>query len=203
MEDYSSRFVGGLDMTLAGAKKAVALLAGDWRSGFGDRRRGTAPSTEFLCSAGGSAQRRKPAATGDRHRFAGHQDGAGALEFAIVAPLFLLIVLGLLVYGIYLGSVHSVEQLAADAARASVAGISDAERVQIATQHVTINAGDYPLLDASKVTVSAGPSSADPSQFRVSVRFDASNLPIWGLSGLVPLPDRVIERTSVIKRGGF
>lgn len=129
--------------------------------------------------------------------------GASALEFAIVVPVFLLIVLGILTYGIYLGSVHSVEQLAADAARASVAGLSDAERVQIATQHVATNAHDYPLLDASKIAVEAGASPLNSSQFRVSVRFDASGLPIWIMSGIVPMPDRTIERSSVIKRGGF
>jgi Flp pilus assembly protein TadG len=132
-----------------------------------------------------------------------NRSGASALEFAIVLPVFLLIVLGILTYGIYLGSVHSVEQLAADAARASVAGLSDSEHVQIATQHVTTNAGDYPLLNASKIAVEAGASPSDASQFRVMVRFDASDLPIWIMSGIVPMPDRVIERTSIIKRGGF
>lgn len=129
--------------------------------------------------------------------------GASAIEFAIVLPVFLLIVLGILTYGIYLGSAHSVEQLAADAARASVAGLSDSERVQIATQHVTANADGYPLLNASKIAVEAGASPLDSSQFRVLVRFDASDLPIWIMSGIVPMPDRIIERTSVIKRGGY
>lgn len=131
------------------------------------------------------------------------QRGASAVEFAIVAPLFLVLVLALLAYGIYLGSVHSVEQLAADAARASIAGLSDAERIQIATAHVATNTPDYPLLDVTKVTVVAGPSTADPSQFRVSVRFDSSNLPIWVVAGLVPMPDPIIVRTTVIKRGGY
>ncbi len=131
------------------------------------------------------------------------RSGASALEFAIVLPVFLLIVLGILTYGIYLGSVHSVEQLAADAARASVAGLSDSERTQIATQHVATNAKGYPLLNASKIAVEAGASPLDASQFRVMVRFDASDLPIWIMSGIVPMPDRMIERTSVIKRGGF
>jgi Flp pilus assembly protein TadG len=144
-------------------------------------------------------------ARGRHHVAAMVQDrsGASALEFAIVLPVFLLIVLGILTYGIYLGSVHSVEQLAADAARASVAGLSDSERTQIATQHVTTNANGYPLLNASKIAVEAGASPLDASQFRVMVRFDASDLPIWIMSGIVPMPDRMIERTSVIKRGGF
>jgi Flp pilus assembly protein TadG len=148
----------------------------------------------------------KPLRVAREHRVAAmilNRSGASALEFAIVLPVFLLIVLGILTYGIYLGSVHSVEQLAADAARASVAGLSDSERVQIATQHVTTNAGDYPLLNASKIAVEAGASPLDASQFRVMVRFDASDLPIWIMSGIVPMPDRVIERTSIIKRGGF
>jgi Flp pilus assembly protein TadG len=134
---------------------------------------------------------------------AGRQDGASAIEFAIVAPVFLLVVLGILVYGIYLGSAHSVEQLAADAARASIAGLTDAERIQIATQHVIRNAPDYPLLSADKVSVDAGASPTDPTQFRVSVRFDASELPIWAVADFVPMADRIIERSSVIKRGGY
>jgi Flp pilus assembly protein TadG len=130
-------------------------------------------------------------------------DGASALEFAVVLPVFLLVVFGILTYGIYFGSAHSVEQLAADAARASVAGLSDAERVEIATQHVANNAPDYPLLSPNRITVEAGASQTDPSQFRVSVRFDARDLPIWVMSGFVPMPGRIIERTSVVKRGGY
>lgn len=129
--------------------------------------------------------------------------GASAIEFAIVLPVFLLIVLGILVYGIYLGSAHSVGQLTADAARASVAGLSDNERIQIATQYVAANASAYPLVDARKITVVAGAKPASPSQFEVTVRFDASDLPIWSVEALVPMPSRTIERTSVIKRGGY
>lgn len=136
-------------------------------------------------------------------RLSRQEHGASAIEFAIVAPVFLVIALGILTYGIYLGSAHSVEQLAADAARASVAGITDVERVQIATRHVANNATDYPLLTATNVSVVAGASPTDPSQFRVSVRFDASDLPIWIMANFVPMPERIIERTSVIKRGGY
>lgn len=136
-------------------------------------------------------------------RLCQQEQGASAIEFAIIAPVFLTVVFGILAYGIYLGSAHSVEQLAADAARASVAGITDAERTQIATQHVANNAPDYPLLSAAKVSVVAGASPTDPSQFRVSVRFDASDLPIWIMADFVPMPERIIERTSVIKRGGY
>jgi len=92
---------------------------------------------------------------------------------------------------------------AADAARASIAGLSDTERNLLATQYIATSAADYPLIDPTKLTVEAAASPADSSQFRVSVRFDASGLPIWIMSNFVPMPDRVIERTSVVKRGGY
>ena len=60
--------------------------------------------------------------------------GAAALEFAVVLPVFLAVMLGILAYGIYFGAVHSAAQLAADAARASVAGLSDDERAAIANE---------------------------------------------------------------------
>jgi Flp pilus assembly protein TadG len=109
----------------------------------------------------------------------------------------------LLAYGIYFGAAHSVQQLAADAARASVSGITDAERVAIAQAHVAASEGSYPLLASEHLAVTAGALAADPSQFEVRVVFDSEDLPIWAFSGLVPLPQKSIERVAVIKRGGY
>ncbi|MDX2290554.1 MAG: TadE/TadG family type IV pilus assembly protein [Hyphomicrobiaceae bacterium] len=125
------------------------------------------------------------------------------MEFAIVLPVFLLILFAMLAYGLYLGAAHGTAQLAADAARASVSGLSDAERQSIATEHIRTAAGSYPLLDATKVSVEAGPLPADTTQFRVAVRYNADDLPIWVFEGLLPLPGRTIERVATIKRGGY
>lgn len=135
-------------------------------------------------------------------RLSNNISGASAVEFAIVASLFLMVALGILAYGIYLSAAHSVSQLAADSARASIAGLNDTERAKIATDHVTLHAKDFILLDKTKVTVEAAPL-ADSNQFQVVVRFDASDLPIWFMSGLVPLPPKIIERSASIKRGGY
>ena len=129
--------------------------------------------------------------------------GSAAVEFAMVLPVFLLILLGILSFGIYFGAAHSVAQLAADAARASVAGLSDAERATIARQHVATSASEYLLLKHEKITVEAAPLEGDATQFRVAVRFDASHFPIWGFSPFVPLPPPIIERTATVKRGGY
>lgn len=130
-------------------------------------------------------------------------DGAAAVEFAVVFPVALLFFCGLLVYGIYFGAAHSVQQLAADAARASVSGITDAERIAIAQAHVAASGGGYPLLTADHLTITAGALPADPTQFEVRVVFNSEDLPIWAFSGLVPLPEKSIERVAIIKRGGY
>jgi Flp pilus assembly protein TadG len=129
--------------------------------------------------------------------------GSVAVEFAIIFPIALVFFCGLLAYGIYFGAAHSVQQLAADAARASVAGLDDAERVSIAVTHVASSGAAYPLLKSDRLTVTARPLAQDASQFEVRVAFNSADLPIWSLAGLVPLPPRLIERAAVIKRGGY
>ena len=129
--------------------------------------------------------------------------GAAAIEFAIVLSLFVALALGVLAYGIYLGAAHGVSQLAADAARASVAGLSDAERTSIAREHVEKNATDFLLLSPDRIVVEAAPSPKDANQFQVVVRYDAANLPIWFMSGILPLPSKTIIRSASIKRGGY
>ena len=129
------------------------------------------------------------------------RSGVAAIEFAIVAPVFFLMVLGLLAYAIYFGMVHSVQQLAA--ARASVAGITADERAALARSNVANGLPNYPLLDPSKLTVAAAPSGSDPNLFAVDLSYDASGNTIFALEGIVPMPPRVIERQAVIRRGGY
>ncbi len=136
-------------------------------------------------------------------RFHRCDSGASAVEFAIVAPVFIVLLLGALAYGMYLGTSHSVAQLTADAARASVAGLNDAERASIARDHVARNASGFPLVDPDRLQVQAGPSPTDGSQFQVVLRYDASHMPIWYMSSFLPMPEKTLQRTSVIKRGGL
>jgi Flp pilus assembly protein TadG len=50
-------------------------------------------------------------------RFRADTAGTSAVEFAMLAPLFILLLLGMVAYGIYFGASHWVQQIAADAAR--------------------------------------------------------------------------------------
>lgn len=128
--------------------------------------------------------------------------GTSAVEFAVIAPLFIATILGMVAYGIYFGASHSIQQIAADAARASVAGIDDAERREIAARYVRDNSGGYPFIRADRVTLELGGSEMDPELFRVLIRYDARELPIWGLFDRVPMPSTTIRRQSQIRIGG-
>lgn len=126
-----------------------------------------------------------------------------AIEFAIVSPIFLLLLFGMVAFGIHFGASHSVQQIAADAARASVAGLDETEREAIVTRYVDEHAGGYPLIDPTKLTISAADDGAADGAFTVSLSYDARGLPIWNLLAGLPLPGKTIVKQSVIRMGGI
>ncbi|WP_256805489.1 MULTISPECIES: TadE/TadG family type IV pilus assembly protein [unclassified Bradyrhizobium] len=135
-------------------------------------------------------------------RFLSNQSGASAVEFAILLPAFLTIIFGIVVFGSYLTMVHGVQQLAAEAARTSIAGLTNSERNNLATSYVTTNVAGYPLLEPAKVNVIAAPSGSDPNVYVVTVQYDASSNFIFTLPFTPPMPFP-ITRSAVIPYGGF
>ena len=136
-------------------------------------------------------------------RFSRASDGASAVEFALILPVFLAIVFGIVVFGAYLAVVHGVQQLAAEAARSSVAGLSESERSQLANNYVATNAASYILIDPSHLTVDAATSASDANVFTVTVRYDASGMFIYSLPSFVPSPPTTVVRMAAIPRGGY
>ena len=128
--------------------------------------------------------------------------GSSAVEFAMVLPIFLTIVFGIVVFGSYLSIIHGVQQLAAEAARSSIGGMSETERGNIAKTFVTANANTYPMIESAKLAVTAATSPTNTNVFVVTVNYDASNLFIYTLP-FVPLPPKNIIRSAVIPYGGF
>jgi len=131
------------------------------------------------------------------------RSGTAAVEFAILSPLFILFLMGMIAYGIYFGASHSLQQIAADAARTSIAGLNSAERKDLATRFITLNASTYPFISLSKIGVDAHDSREDGSQFVVELKYDASDLPIWSLLKGLPLPGKTIIKRSTIRVGGI
>src|ERR1700683_1782422 len=128
--------------------------------------------------------------------------GVAAVEFAMLLPLFLMLVFGIVVFGSYLAMVHGVQQLAAEAARSSVAGMSDSERSSIATSYVAASAASSPLLFPANVSVNAATSVSDPNVFVVTVSYNAAGMFIYSLP-FVPSPPSTIVRSAAIPYGGF
>ena len=128
-----------------------------------------------------------------RNHLTRDRSGTSAVEFALVAPLFILMMLGMLGYGIYFGAAHSIQQLTADAARTAIAGLDESERRSLAQA----------FIDASKLTVDVQDSAADGSQFVVGVSYDARDLPIWNLFSGLTMPRTTISRASTIRIGGL
>ncbi|MGV7120845.1 TadE/TadG family type IV pilus assembly protein [Sphingopyxis sp. DBS4] len=69
-------------------------------------------------------------------RLARSERAAAMVEMALVLPLFLALLMGILVYGQYFLLAHSVQQAANDGARAAIVGLDAADRSAIATRAV-------------------------------------------------------------------
>lgn len=130
-----------------------------------------------------------------------------AVEFALIAPVFLAIVFGILIYGLYFGTWIAVSQAAAEGARASVAGMSTAERsslAQAAAAAVLENYGS--LLNSENWTITAQPGTVAHT-FEVSVRYDLSGKKFEdvasSISVLIPLPTDTPTATATVGFGGY
>lgn len=132
-----------------------------------------------------------------------HTGGAAVIEFAILTPVFLMMLTGMLAYGIYFGAAHALQQLAADAARTAIAGLTETERNGLVQAYLARNAAAYMLIDPLRLSHSIGDSPGDPNQYSVVLRYDASDLPIWNLYPPLPLPSQQIVYGATIRRGGL
>nr|WP_298098351.1 TadE/TadG family type IV pilus assembly protein [uncultured Shinella sp.] len=128
--------------------------------------------------------------------------GTSALEFAIIAPLFFLVLFTLIAYGIYLSVTHSVQQIAADAARTAVAGLNPTERVTLVNHYLDGSRFDYSFINRRKMKVLVSEDPNNPDQFTVTITYDSSDLPIWKMFTFA-LPEEKIERYATVRVGGM
>ncbi|MNS22393.1 TadE-like protein [compost metagenome] len=132
-------------------------------------------------------------------RFRRDRRGVAAIEFAIVAPLLIMMMFGMIMYGSWFWMAHSVQSMASEGARAAIAGLDPAEREQLARAFVGLQVGDLGL-DSAKAAVEV---ESTPNVIRVNIAYDASDHPLMALSGLIPSPPKVIRRTAVVRLGGY
>ena len=129
--------------------------------------------------------------------------GVAAVEFAIVAPVFMFLLFGMIAYGVFFGAVHSVQQLAANSARAAMGGFDLEEREELVRDHVTAVLTNDGLLKSENLIVSVNEIEDRADFIKVTISYDATTLPIWNLYNGLPLPEPVIRREAIIRSGGY
>lgn len=128
------------------------------------------------------------------------RQGSAAIEFALVGPLMILMLVGMVVYGGWMWLAQSVQTLATESARAAVAGLDTAERISLAQAFVAAEAETGAGLPRDHLTVTV---DSDEQAIRVHIAFDASDHWVMTMSGLLPPPPAVIRRTAIVRTGGF
>lgn len=136
-------------------------------------------------------------------QFAASKEGTAAVEFALLSPLYILLLMGLIAYGIYIAAAHSVQQIAADAARIAVGGTSDNERKSLVTTFVSDHSQGYAFVKPEKLSIAVSETAGGSEYFVVTITYDAAELPIWQLMTNLPLPSTSITRQSVVRVGGL
>jgi Flp pilus assembly protein TadG len=133
-------------------------------------------------------------------RFLACRKGGVALEFALIAPVFLVMLLGVISYGGYFWIAHSVQELANDAARAALAGLTESEREQLAQASISEEIVHDGVLHSTSATAAY---RGDSNGYTVSVTYDASGSAFWAAAGLVPMPPPKVVRSAAIRLGGY
>lgn len=124
-----------------------------------------------------------------------------AVEFAILAPLVILLLAGTIAYGLLFSTHISLQQLAAEAARSSIAGLSAAERAAIVEAHIADTLPRYFLIEPERASVAV--EIPRPGYTEIVVRYDASDHPAYAFRGLLPLPADQITYRQIIRDGGL
>lgn len=126
--------------------------------------------------------------------------GSAAVEFALVGPMLILLLIGMVVYGGWFWLAQSVQSLASEAARASIAGLDVAERTRLAQAYVQGHADDLAGLNPARIGLTV---QTDADSIQVRILYDAHDHPVMALANLVPAPPSTIERTAVVRIGGY
>lgn len=137
--------------------------------------------------------------TSNRRR-RGAESGAVAVEFAILGPIFMVLVIGIMVWGQYFWVSHAVQQLANDSARAALAGLDSTERASLARTTLANEVTAYANLIPSAATMAIDDAT---DHLTISVSYDASNTTYWAFAGLVPTPPRTVLRQATVRLGGY
>ncbi len=128
------------------------------------------------------------------------REGSSAVEFALVGPLLIVLLMGTVVYGGWFWLAQSVQSLASESARAAIGGLDAMERESLARSFVAGSEGGGSGLDLAKTAVVV---ESDAEAIRVRISYDIASHPLMKLAVLIPPPPATIERSAVVRIGGY
>lgn len=127
------------------------------------------------------------------------KSGASVVEFALISPLFILMLAGIVDYGSYFSTAHGVQQMVNDAARTAIAGSTAAERLELAQGVMDSETDKYAFL-------SKGTAALSITEGTQVLTVTLTYKPDGGTFELFPLPpgmpDTIIRSASIV-RGGY
>lgn len=128
------------------------------------------------------------------------RDGGAAVEFALVGPIFILLIMATVVYGGWLWLAHGLQAVASDGARAALGGLDPGEQAAEARRFVTNHLQATTGLDPAHAVIEV---RTTPEAITVHLSYDVSEHPLMALSALTPPPPRVIRRSAAVRTGGY
>lgn len=124
--------------------------------------------------------------------------GTALIEFALLLPFLMTMLVGMVAFGEYFLIAHGTQQLANDAARATLSGLTASERARIARDTVSQGADMIGLVSPDRITTSVTEVS---NRITVTVQVDTSGVPLLG-NQFVPMPSHLIRRSAGAHPGG-
>lgn len=100
--------------------------------------------------------------------------GSMAIEFAVLAPILLLVMFATARIGMALGAQHALSQIAADAARYALPGEDGDARRDLVQRYIDRRGATYALVDPDRMTFEV---AEENDAFTVTVSLDVSNIP--------------------------
>ena len=133
-------------------------------------------------------------------RFARSVRGAESIEVALALPLVLIVVFSGLEYGWLMVRTVQVDHAARVGARQAALSGSTAEDV---TGRVNLTLQNSGIRNASITVTPSDLAAAEPgTEVKVEVQVSYTDVRLVGLSALMPLPDSVSGRASMVREPG-
>lgn len=121
--------------------------------------------------------------------------GSVLVEAAFAVPMLILLLTGILAFGNWFMTAHSLQQAANNAARASVAGLNTTERRALVDQSIATARTSIPGGSGQTIDVSTAESDG---HYTVTLRYRMANAPLFS-SLPVPLPTGDLTRSAVVR----